>query len=217
MEKKKTDTSIELLKKDLDNLNKRIDDQNSFFNNHLKITTVILAIAALILSYLSLSSRNDVNEAIKEMEKKFDQLSKQALATPSIELFYESKTLDGKIIEINIDKNNTFELTGIIIKNMGDGITKFLSMKFFLSENITKIKTQYWDWDIEVNYDKNYKSFFSNGGQIPVSPGEVWNLPILKGKLEKDANKDIKCRLEIYFGVQNPKVSHFVLKLVTEQ
>ena len=99
---------LDIVEVKLDELKNKYDEINNFFRHHLQIITIILAIAGALISYLSFSAKQEVKEAIKEMETKFEKLSDKALRNPNLEIFYSQKHLDGQLLNLQFKNNERF-------------------------------------------------------------------------------------------------------------
>ena len=193
------------------NLENRIDDLHGFFKTHLTVITIILAIAALILSYLSLTSKREVKDAIDEMEKKFEMLSNQALKTPHLAILYNERPLEGTLINIPIRDNRYFDLKGILIKNVGDGINSFVSYKLFFSQEIKQRGSEW--YGPHSSYSHPYKVYYSWGGMIPINPGDFWHISDFSGQVTSFDSLKYECRLEAYYGSDTPAEATFHIQL----
>lgn len=195
-----------------DYLENRINDVHSFLKYTISGITIILTIAAIILSYLSFTSKKDVENAIRDMEKKFELLSDKALQNPYIEIFHSQMNLDGQLLSLKLSNNTHFEFSGVYLKNLGDGISKFMSIKLFLSEDIDQSDNEW--WGKYSTSDSSLTTYYLWGGEIPISPGDFWNIKSFKGKIKNKTIKIINCRMEVFYGGIKPAVAHFRIELI---
>ena len=142
------------------------------------------------------------------MKNDFEKLSNQALRIPLIDIYSEGERIDNRTLYVKLDKND-FDLSNIYVKNHGDGITKFISVKLYISNDITARPSEW--WEKQTSFDENYKSLIYWGAQVPVSPGESWNLPVIKGKLKDQNITQLECKIEIFYGGNKPALSKFIV------
>jgi hypothetical protein len=189
------------------NLDNRINDLHGFFKTHLTVISIILASAALILSYLSFTSKREVKEAIDDMENKFEMLSNQALKSPHLVLLYSEKPLEGTLINIPITNNRFFELKEIFIKNIGDGINTFVSYKLFFSKDITQRGAEW--YGPHSSYSEKYDIYYSWGAMIPINPNDYWHITNFSGNITSLDSLKYECKLEVYYGSERPAEATF--------
>ena len=99
MEEKDNNTNSNFELK-LKHLGERYEDANRFFKFTLSVITGTIGILGIILAYFSIASKKEVTDAIREMDRKFEVLSQQALKLPRLEVFYKDELVSGKTITI---------------------------------------------------------------------------------------------------------------------
>jgi len=124
----------------LKHLGERYEDANRFFKFTLSVITGTIVILGITLAYFSIASKKEVTDAIREMERKFEDLSKQALKLPKLEVFYKGELVSGRTITIPLS-GDTVALNKLSIKNknIGEKIANDITIKIYCDNSVYKI------------------------------------------------------------------------------
>jgi hypothetical protein len=122
-------------------IEKKYEEAHRFFKHTLSAITIIFLFVGIFIAILSISSKNEVNDAIREMERKFEILSGQALKKPEIQIFYNDEPIGGKKIDIESKSENSILLNGFYLKNIGDNVASDISINFYFSIPIGRVWT----------------------------------------------------------------------------
>lgn len=79
---------------------KRWNDALSFYKLTLTIISTIILFVSIIVGLFTLNSKNDVDNAIKDMRTQFKELKDETITMPDIEIKYHGRLLDNQIIDL---------------------------------------------------------------------------------------------------------------------
>ncbi len=136
MEKRDTNSSsdlehkLEIVENKLVFIEKQYESAIRFFKITLTSISGFFGVISILVVVLSLFSKSEVTNAIREMERKFDVLSQQALKLPKLDIFYKDEVVSGKTISITI-VDNIVLLNKLFIKNIGEKIANNITIKIY--------------------------------------------------------------------------------------
>ena len=168
-------------------------------------------------------SKREVTDAIKEMERKFEVLSGQALKEPLIEIYYQNNPISGKTTTIDIEIRDTSHVgrfPGLFVKNIGDKKAEDVSFHFYFSEKIRLLGEEYegrlpgalyTTKDEKLSGLENYPYTLELEGKISLNPLEHWSFPVniiffYPGK----APTKVGVKLLIFYGAEKPTETNFI-------
>lgn len=226
MEEKDNNTNSNFELK-LKHLGERYEDANRFFKFTLYIITGIITVLSIILAVLSFASKKEVTDAIREMERKFEVLSQQALKLPKLEVFYKDELASGKTITIPLF-GDTVTLNKLFIKNIGEKIANEITIKIYCN-NLAADQTFFFsinanrgfgflgdDWDINASSYEAFPWVINLKRKLTLSPQEAWFFPVLKLEpvLTYSGNKHMDeilletlMKVEVYYGLEKPIIT----------
>lgn len=159
---------------------------------------------------------NKVTDAISEMQRKFEDLSRQALKLPKLELFYKDELVSGKTITIPFS-GETVALNKLFIKNIGEKIANDITIKIYCN-SLTNTSPNslydagFTDWDIAASSYEDFPWVIKLKGKLTLSPQEPWFFPALRlgsfmfNKTNLlDATTIMKA--EVYYGLEKPIIT----------
>ncbi len=214
------------LKQELELRIKSLEDKqkesHQFFKHTLTAITIIFIFVGIIIAVLSISSKKEISDATREMERKFEVLSNQALIKPKLEIFYNGQPISGNTLTIEDYSNLTIPLDKIFIKNIGSKSAQDISINIHLSKNIHLEETRDHStsfipehWEESKSFIKGYETLLKFKGKVSLNPEEFWNRGWII-EAEKDSLKttdSMTAKLLIYYGVDKPLECTFVLNL----
>ena len=206
-----TNSNIELK---LKHLGERYEDANRFFKFTLSVITGTIVILGIILAYFSIASKKEVTDAIREMDRKFEVLSQQALKLPKLELFYKDELVSGKTITIPLS-GDTVALNKLSIKNIGEKIANDITIKIYCnslnnSSSNSLYDAGFIDWDIAASSYEDFPWVLKLKGKLTLSPQEVWFFPVLSlasNLFKKEIPLDAIMKVEVYYGLEKPIIT----------
>ena len=176
----------------------------------------------VIITVLSITSKNEVNDAISKMERKFEILSGEALKKPEIELFYGDQPIGGRSIDIELPTNALILLKAFYIKNEGDKEADDITIKFYFSIPIQSVTTIIAEghlsgdpWGTAVSADKEFPGLLVYYESIALDPGETYSIFGFQAAIGKQFRnlEKIDSKIFIFFGTERPVESHMNLIL----
>ncbi len=215
----RTNHDIELR---LEFLEKRYKDAHGYFKHTLTAITIIFLFVGLFVTGLSIISKKEINDAIANMERKFDILSGEALKKPEIELFYDDRPIGGRSIDIELPTNALILLKAFHIKNEGDREADDITIKFYFSIPIRSVTTIIAEghlsgdpWGTSVSADKEFPGLLVYYESIALDPGETYSIFGFQAAIgEQFRNLEkIDSKIVIFFGTERPVESHMNLIL----
>lgn len=213
------------LKQELELRIKSLEDEQEkshrFFKHTLTAITSIFIFVGVLLTVLSLFSKKEISDATREMERKFEVLSNQALIKPKLEIFYNGQPISGNTLTIEDYSNLTIPLDKISINNIGSKSAQDISINIHLSKNLVSVITTdsgYFDtfdnWEESKSFIKGYETLLKFKEKVSLNPGEYWNhawvIEFEKNHLNK--TDSMTAKFLIYYGVDKPLECTFVLK-----
>lgn len=193
-------------------LEENYEQGHRFFTHTLTVISIVFIFVGIIMTVLSVSSRNEINDAVREMERKFEVLSGNALKKPELTIRYEGKDLENQILTAKLKNKTNFSLSEILLKNIGNKSTESVSMRLYFNEKITEPNEPYWEQ--LKSFDDKFPVLFWSGHELKISPGEEWHTPPFSGKFSETSTRELSAKLMVYFGEENPTQVNFVIKLV---
>jgi hypothetical protein len=209
--------------------------ENSAFDRHSRLITIIFscmaafltggAISIGVLAFLSKNETRDatnemkakVNDAVADISNKFQALAGDALKKPVAVLFYNGAPLENQIVEVAVPHNvmpAEFTINTLSLKNIGDKRTGPLSIKIELAGPFDLYGNE---WDEGGTSSKQYqRSFYSKRVGITISPGEPWGvqpLPLQIPGYGVAIDTNFAARIVIDYGGERPAEAHFSLRL----
>lgn len=121
---------LEIVENKLVFIKEQYESAIRFFKITLTSISGFFGVISILVVVLSLFSKSEVTNAIREMERKFDILSQQALKLPKLDIFYKDKVVSGKTISITI-VDNIVLLNKLFIKNIGEKIANNITIKIY--------------------------------------------------------------------------------------
>ena len=121
---------LEIVENKLVFIEKQYESAIRFFKITLTSISGVFGVISILVVVLSLFSKSEVTNAIREMERKFEVLSQQALKLPKLDIFYKDKVVSGKTISITI-VDNIVLLNKLFIKNIGEKIANNITIKIY--------------------------------------------------------------------------------------
>ena len=213
-----TNSNIELK---LKHLGERYEDANRFFKFTLSVITGTIVILGIILAYFSIASKKEVTDAIREMDRKFEVLSQQALKLPRLEVFYKDELVSGKTLTIPLS-GETVALNKLSIKNIGEKIANDITIKIYLNNLAGNdpyfifIRGGFSDWDIHASSDEAFPWVIKPKGKLSLSQQEAWEFPVLvldlgstfnNGKHMDEILLDALMKVAVYYGLEKPIIT----------
>ena len=213
---------VAALEKSTTDLNKRIFDSHKWF------VTVLFSAVAVLLGVYGVMSRLDVRDstndrekkvdkATGEMEKKFAELSGEALKKPLLEIYTVQGLLDGQVFEIS--QNSALPIYPLFFKNIGDKRTEPLSIQLSFTSDVFMNGTGP-EWQRTATDDKDYPFNYNSGAAtysraagIGIAPQETW--PLQAGFLNQvgcPITNIVKCKFKVFYGADKPAEAKFVIK-----
>jgi len=200
---------IEHLESQIQNLSQRYEDSHRFFKHILSAITIIFIFISIIITVLSISSRNEIDDAIKEMERKFEILSGQALREPKIDIYFQDNLITNRTISIKTASTNWINVDSLYLKNNGDKIAKEISIKFYLSQGIGYVQTytqkgRYFGtgWQVYNSPDKNYPGLCVYEEKLSLNSGDSWAIPGIQIQREpNEAINMLNSKIEVFYNV----------------
>ncbi|HHT9144850.1 MAG TPA: hypothetical protein ACFYD4_04095, partial [Candidatus Wunengus sp. YC61] len=204
----------------LKHLGERYEDANRFFKFTLSVITGTIVILGIILAYFSIASKKEVADAIREMDRKFEVLSQQALKLPRLEVFYKDELVSGKTITIPLS-GDTVALNKLSIKNIGEKIANDITIKIYFN-NLADIdpyflrNAGFGGWDISASSYEAFPWVIKSKGKLSLSPQEAWEFPVLvldlvstynNGKHMDEILLDTLMKVEVYYGLEKPIIT----------
>lgn len=223
MEEKDNNTNSNFELK-LKHLGERYEDANRFFKFTLSVITGTIVILGITLAYFSIASKKEVTDAIREMERKFEDLSKQALKLPKLEVFYKDELVSGRTITIPIS-GDTIALNKLFIKNTGEKITNDIAIKIYCDNSVYKIFdsvrhsfVDFSNWDFYASSYEDFPWVLKLKEKLTLSPQEAWFFPVfeldiavtlnaLNGKHIDEILLDTLMKAEVYYGSEKPIIT----------
>ncbi len=201
----------------LKHLEERYEDANCFFKFTLSVITGTIVILGIILAYFSIASKKEVSDAIREMERKFEVLSQQALKLPKLEIFYKDELASGKTITIPLS-GDTVALNKLSIKNIGEKIANDITIKIYLNNlagrdpHFLFNEGGFSDWDINASSDEAFPQVMKPKWKLSLSPQEAWDFPVFgstiyKGEQMDEILLDTLMKVEVYYGLEKPIIT----------
>jgi hypothetical protein len=192
---------------------KRFDDALTFYKLTLKIITFIFVFASVFIGLFTWSAKDELNSAIQNIEKRF-------LKIPDIYLYYKGKPLEGHVIPISGNKNDsiaTYSFPEIEIQNRGSGASIHPSINICFVDSIYSYKEKK-VWFSVGTEDEYYKykyqilmSTFDTPDIRTIFPSESEYIKPFTFTVNKD-NNEMKCKIEV-FTEGDPAIAYFTLKL----
>ena len=191
-----------------------------FFKITLTSISGFFGVISILVVVLSLFSKSEVTNAIREMERKFDVLSQQALKLPKLDIFYKDEVVSGKTITIPLS-GDTVALNKLSIKNIGEKIANDVTIKIYLNNLAGKYPgflrdAGFWDWDINASSDEAFPWVIKSKGKLSLSLQEAWDFPVLEldlgvtynnGKHMDEILLDALMKVEVYYGLEKPIIT----------
>lgn len=210
----------------LEFLEKRYQDSHRFFRHTLSVITIIFLFVGIIITVLSIVSKQEVSDAIKEMERKFEILVGQALRKPLIEVYFENKPITGKTtnIEFGLERPlhaHVVRFSGLFIKNIGDKKAEDVTFHFYFSKKIHEMgrvddagryTLVYLENSLKASALEHYPHLLTLRDRISLNPLQPWDFPvntILFYPREVPAKVNVK--LLIFYGSEEPAEANFTL------
>jgi hypothetical protein len=233
------------IKRRLEVLEKSVSDlNNSLVEKHLRTITLVfscvtglIALCALLVTFLGYISKSDVHEATKDMEsrldktsgdletkvdketsdmeRKFEALSGQALKRPSLQILFGDQLLDGQ--EFTISSGGQLPFYPLFFKNDGDKRSDPLSIRLYCSTDIGLNVGE--DWQRIPSNDKIYPFIYyylsdSRTMGIGVAPKETWTISSgdFSERLYPTITNVVNCKLLVFYGADEPAEAKFVIR-----
>lgn len=185
-----------------------------FFKYILTAITSIFIFVGVLLAILSIFSKTEVSNAVRDMERKFEVLSNQALIKPKLEIFYDGQPISGNTETIEDCSSLTIPLDKIFIKNIGSKSAQDISINIHLSKKLDSVQTagpnnsSYTsnNWDETKSFIKGYEAHLKYKEKISLNPEEFWSSG-WNIEFEKDSlptTDSMTAKLLIYYGVDKP-------------
>lgn len=171
----------------------------------LTIGTAILTIFGIILPmFLTFQSARKVDEAIQNMEQKFNESAGKQMRKPRIECYLDGKDLVSGFLFFDPKKTERV----IEIKNVGDGTADFIKMRFYVNyedeDFIRDLRNTGWEHR-GINDKPEFKLMFDYADKSGVVPAGL-------------RKQDVKAAalLKIFYGEPVPKEIPFSFEIRTK-
>ena len=220
---KKEKSEIELR---LEFLEKRYQDAHRFFRHILSAITIIFLFVGIIMTVLSIVSKQEVTDAIKDMERKFEILAGQALTKPLVEVYFENKPITGKTtnIEFGFERSlggHAVRFPGLFIKNIGDKKAEDVTFHFYFSKKINEMGRMDDEGHYTLLYNENslkasalehYPHLLTLRDRISLNRLQPWDFPVDTILfLGKEIPPKVNVKLLIFYGIHEPAEANFTL------
>jgi tetrahydromethanopterin S-methyltransferase subunit G len=233
------------IKRRLEVLEKSVSDlNNNLVEKHLRTITLVfscvtglIALCALLVTFLGYISKSDVHDSTRdmesrmdktsaeleakvdkttsEMERKFEALSGEALKKPSLQILFGDQLLDGQ--EFKISSNSQLPFYPLFFKNNGDKKSDPLSIRLYCSTDIGLNGGEYWQRIPSNDKDYPFCYYFMSESRtmgIGVAPKETW---AIAGTYEDNVSfvmtNVFNCKLLAFYGADEPAEAKFVIRL----
>jgi hypothetical protein len=201
---------------------KRWNDALTFYKLTLKIISTIILFISIVIGYVSISSKVEIDTAIQKMETQFKELREQNIKEPDIEIKHQGRSLDAQILNLvsNTDTTlSTYTLSNIVLFNNGNGSTVYPSINLFFADSIDYVpdpRLQIW---VVTETDDDYYKY---GYQIRLDNYDTPDLTVIYPK-ESDPLMDfnfnitsrineLRCKVVVYTD-NIPASATFTLRL----
>lgn len=196
---------IEALEKAAADLTNRVFDWQKTFT-----TIIFLALSALLTVYGVMSRLEvrdltaKVDKSIDEMKINFDQLSRNALKEPKVEIVFKNKPLHGQTLLSGTS------LTPFFLKNIGNKSTEPLSLRLFCSSNVVASGI----WQPFTSTEPEFPTcYYATGiGVLTIAAGETWTIEeMLSVSLASPSSNAGTCKLLLFYGASKPAEAIFTV------
>lgn len=208
---------LEIVENKLVFIKEQYESAIRFFKITLTSISGFFGVISILVVVLSLFSKSEVTNAIREMERKFDVLSQQALKLPKLDIFYKDEVVSGKTISITI-VDNIVLLNKLFIKNIGEKIANNITIKIYCNSTSNMfgfLARENYDWKINDSSDEKFPLVIELKEKLVLSPQEVWPFPMLRldqavtfenNRHMDEILLDTLMKLEVYYGLGKPVV-----------
>jgi hypothetical protein len=185
------------------------DLHNKVFDAHKVFTTGMFSLVALLLGYIGVVNRLDVNkatadvrQATTEMQNRVKEAIGDALKRPSIQIYYQGQKLDGQTFEVTAS-NPTYYFKSIFLSNDGERIADRVTIRLFATSQVFFNPSG--DWFDTQSSDTNYPFCYTWNSAVTISAKDEY--PIALGSISMGGtNRDLK--LQVYYS-DTPAVAKF--------
>ncbi len=215
------------------------ETRKSHLEGHKWFVTIIFTLVGFLLAYTSNQSKNEVREAVRdmksdlrdssqdlqtkvnnattEMEKRFAELSGEALKKPLLTISDSQGLLDGQMFEVS--QNSPIPFYPIFLKNIGDKRTDPISVQLSLSSDIFMNGND--EWMRTATDDKIFPfSYYSSTVissrtmGVGIAPQETWSLQgdNFGSRIYAIGTNAVSCKLKVFYGADKPAEASFTIK-----
>lgn len=164
-------------------------------------------------------SKEDIKDALSDLNSEFDKLAGETLKEPNLELLYDGQDLNGQTLELKLDSGGNFILPSFIISNIGNEESTLPSINFGLTEEITSIagswiKTGFTDNNYKAQYQLELGSVREDLSVI--KPGEKDRIESITFVLKDTSIKNLREIFEIFYGREPSLKVAFFIKIIRD-
>lgn len=195
---------LEALEKSASDLNNRVFDWQKTF------TTIVFVALSAMLTVYGVMSRMEVRDltakvdrSIEEMKRNFDELSREAVRKPIVEIVHKNKPLNGQTVPSGTS------LRPLFLKNVGSKSTEPISIRFFCSSEISMSSSSQMIPSVDPDFPFSYYVYLGNQ-TVTIGAGEAFVFDeAFSFSYSGGATSNVVCKLHIYYGGDKPAEALF--------